>query len=101
MGRIVNRILIVALLALATLLLALEAKAYFATGEWRFVALGQRWFDLDKESLLLIQPAIERHITPALWPPVAALLQWPAWLPFLALAGLLLLVDRLAALRRR
>ena len=55
---------------LAILFFVLDALGYSMSGEWKMTALGQRWFEFDKDSLLLIQPAIERHISPSLWPPM-------------------------------
>jgi len=57
-----------------------------------------RWFQIHKNSLLLIQPAIERHIAVWLWPPLQWVLQQPAWLVpgVLAVVGLVV-----KAVRRR
>jgi hypothetical protein len=55
--------------------------------------LGAWWAWVDRGSLLLLQPAIERHLTPALWDPgVQTLLEWPAALDLLGLAALFGLV---------
>ena len=45
----------------------------------RLRALGEWWFRLDRDSLQIAQPAIERHVAPWLWDPVAlSLLESPA-----------------------
>ncbi|MEM6680022.1 MAG: hypothetical protein AAF675_19335 [Pseudomonadota bacterium] len=54
------------------LLVSIEA------GAWAPVALGQWWFEIHPNSLQLLQPAIERHVSPALWDPhVLGLLEGP------------------------
>ena len=82
--------------------LAAVGRDFFAwldTGAWASVPFGQVWFDLHKDSLLLIQPALERHVSPVLWDPVmTTILEAPAWLVF-AVPGVLLLT--LGSLRRR
>ena len=58
-------------------------------------ALGDIWFALHPNSLQLLQPAIERHVSPVLWDPfVLALLTWPASVEAIVLGALLLLVGR-------
>ncbi|MEM9443083.1 MAG: hypothetical protein AAGA73_21785 [Pseudomonadota bacterium] len=71
-------------------------------GEYRFElrALGSWWAELDRESLLLLQPAVERYVTPAVWDPgIQTLLEWPAAPQFLILGSVLMLIG--AWLRRR
>lgn len=86
---------------IAILFLVLDALGYSASGEWKTAPLGQRWFELHKDSLLLIQPAIERHISPSLWPPVQWTLTKPAWLVALAPAVFFWLLDQLWLKRRK
>jgi hypothetical protein len=86
--RLIGWLLIVA--ALAVLLYA--AWRWHQTGAWRMIPAGQLWFDLDRNSLLLAQPAIERHVARWLWSPViATILQWPAW-AVLGVPGIVLLL---------
>jgi hypothetical protein len=73
-------ILIAVLFGLALLFVAWDVTDYAAGGPWKIAPLGQRWFEVDKDSLLLIQPAIERHVAAWLWPPLQWVLQQPAWL---------------------
>lgn len=55
----------------------------------RLTALGEWWFWLAPESLQLLQPAIERHVSPALWDPgVQTLLEWPLAAELFAFSGL-------------
>lgn len=59
-----------------------------ATGGLR--ALGEWWFALHPTSLQLAQPAVERHVAPWLWDPVAlTLLRAPAALLLAGLAAAL------------
>ncbi|MEM7496357.1 MAG: hypothetical protein AAF371_00020 [Pseudomonadota bacterium] len=57
-----------------------DGIASLEAGEWAPVALGQWWAEIDRSSLLLLQPAIERHYDPALWQDVVQpVLEAPAW----------------------
>ncbi len=72
---------IAVLFGLALLFVAWDVMDYAAdTHPFKMAPLGQRWFDLHKDSLLLVQPAIERHIAVWLWPPFQWVLERPAWL---------------------
>src|SRR5262249_61472331 len=74
--RFVGWLLIIAALAV----LLNEAWGWYRNGQWATISAGKLWFDLHRDSLLLAQPAIERHVARSLWSPViATLLQWPAW----------------------
>jgi len=58
-------------------------------------ALGEWWFSLHPDSLQLLQPAVERHLSPALWDPgIQTLLEWPLAIEGLVLGSLLLLLGR-------
>jgi hypothetical protein len=81
MGRARGWIVAGVLFGLALLLVAWDVMDYAAdTQPFKTAPLGQRWFQLHRESLLLVQPAIERHIAVWLWPPVQRFLEQPAWL---------------------
>jgi hypothetical protein len=68
-------------------------------GPFRLSALGEWWFWLHPDSLQLLQPAIERHLSPSLWDPgVQTLLEWPLAAELFGLAGLCFVA---AAIRRR
>ncbi len=70
-----------------------------AAGGARLRALGEWWFRLDRDSLQLLQPAVERHLAVWLWDPVLlTLLEQPAALVF---GGLGLVLLAAAALARR
>ena len=91
-------ILIAILFGLALLFVAWDVMDYAAGNPWKNTPLGQRWFELHKNSLLLVQPAIERHIAVWLWPPFQWVLERPAWL-VPAVAGVLAVLIKIA--RRR
>jgi hypothetical protein len=56
------------------------------------IVFGELWYAIDPASLQLLQPAIQRHLHPALWDwVVQPVLLWWAWTVFTAL-GLALLV---------
>ena len=83
--------------------LAAEVASFVESGTLLAKPLGQVWRELDKDSLLLLQPAVERYLTPWLWQRVLfpLLLQPPiaAAGAFAALGFVLLLIARL--FRRR
>lgn len=84
--------------------LAAEVASFLASGKLLAKPLGQVWRELDKDSLLLVQPAVERYLTPWLWQRVLfpLLLQPPvaAAGAFAALGFVLLLIARLFRRRR-
>lgn len=94
-GRAVGWLLVLAALAMA----GRDVFAWLDTGVWDSKLLGELWHEVHSESLQLVQPAIERHVSPVLWNDVVfPILLAPAWLVF-AVPGILLLV--LSGLRRR
>lgn len=54
-------------LAVAAVAVAAEVVAVAGGGSLFGTPLGKVWFEFDRGSLLLLQPAIERHLTPWLW----------------------------------
>lgn len=78
------------LFGLALACLAGDVIASLTGGEgFRLRALGEWWAWIHRDSLLLLQPAIERHLSPALWDPgFQTVLEWPA-VADLAVAGAL------------
>ena len=68
----------------------------------RLATLGEWWFWADPDSLQLFQPAVERHVSPALWNAVIQpLLLMPLALELLGLGALLWLLSRAFGPRRR
>jgi hypothetical protein len=57
--------------------------------------LGDVWNAVNSTSLLLLQPAIERHVAVWLWDPVIlTVLTAPAWLVFAVIGAILMLLGR-------
>ena len=99
------RVLALTFLILAAGIAAVDVASSLAAGEApRLAALGEWWAWIDRDSLLLLQPAVERHISPALWDPgIQTLLEWPAAVEFAVLGaafGLLALWRRRRRTRR-
>jgi hypothetical protein len=80
MGRKGGWIAITALFGLAVVFMAWDVIDYAAGAPWTLAPLGQRWFELHRESLLLLQPAVERYLVPDLWWGIQWLLERPACL---------------------
>lgn len=92
MIRLVGTIVLAAAAASA----AYDAFALFTGRADRAAKVGEWWSYLHRNSLLLLQPAIERHVEPTLgswlWDPVMlTILTSPAWLA-LGILGLVLLL---------
>jgi hypothetical protein len=73
-------IAVAALFGLALLLAAWDVMDYAAGAPFKIAPLGQRWFEIHKDSLLLLQPAVERYLFPGLWSAIQWVLERPAWL---------------------
>ena len=86
-------------------LIALAADLYsslLTDGIIRLAALGEWWAWIHRDSLLLLQPAVERHISPALWDPgIQTVLEWPAAADFAGLGAIFWLLHHLIRRRRR
>ena len=82
-GRVIGWIFVGAAIAS----LGWDFYVWASTGILSLSAAGELWFMLDKDSLLIAEPAISRHIPfigPWLWHPViSTVLTWPAVLVFL------------------
>lgn len=94
-SRAVGWLLVLAALAMA----GRDVFAWLDTGVWDSKLFGELWHEVHSGSLQLLQPAIERHVAPALWNNlIFPILLAPAWLVF-AVPGVVLLF--LGGLRRR
>jgi hypothetical protein len=90
--RVAVRLAGLLLLLGAVLAAAWQFQIWAQSGRFLPLALGQAWFNLDPESLNLVQAVVERHIWPPLWDPVIlTVLRWPAW-AVLGLPALILLI---------
>jgi hypothetical protein len=86
-GRVIGWLLLIA----AGITLVGDIIVWSQTGTWRLSAAGELWSKLDRNSLNLVQSAIQRYVSPKLWDPVIqTILQFYALL-VLAIPGLLLL----------
>ncbi len=83
--------------------LAVDLYSSLSTdGVIRLAALGEWWAWIHRDSLLLLQPAVERHISPALWDPgIQTVLEWSAAGDFAGLGAIFWLLRRRKGRRRR
>nr|WP_321455054.1 hypothetical protein [uncultured Cohaesibacter sp.] len=67
--------------ALSLLALVLDGVRSIAANRIVMKSLGETWFEINRESLNLVQAVIQRNVHPLVWDPVA---QWilltPAWI---------------------
>jgi hypothetical protein len=97
------RALAVLFLLLGLITLAVDLYSSLSTdGIIRLAALGEWWAWIHRDSLLVLQPAVERHISPALWDPgIQTVLEWPAAADFAGLGAIFWLLHRWGRRRRR
>ncbi len=77
-------------------------SSLLADGTIRLAALGEWWAWIHRDSLLLLQPAVERHISPVLWDPgIQTILELPATVNFAGLGMIFWLLYRWRRWRRR
>jgi hypothetical protein len=99
-GRIIGWIfLLIGLFVLSRDLILLgigyDLFAWLNTRHAAPIVLGELWYAINPASLQLLQPAIQRHIHPALWDwVVQPMLLWWAWPVFTVLGSALLLLCR-------
>ena len=102
--RIIRFILVllgVAAFLIAGVAFAAEIMAFAADGKLLAKPLGKIWFELHKNSLLLLQPGIERYLHPWLWGGIVQpLLERPPLAAAGAFAGLGLVLVLLGRLFR-
>ena len=71
------------LVLLATTFLAYDLMQWqLQGGAFKATAASWVWVALNKNSLLLLQPAIERHLWAPLWTLLQAILAWPVFVVF-------------------
>ena len=76
-----------------------DVLAWVSDGRLRLSALGEWWFWLHRDSLQVLQPAIERHVESwlpfTIWDPgVQTLLEWPLAAELGALSMIFYLFSR-------
>ncbi|MEL6337753.1 MAG: hypothetical protein AAFS07_03245 [Pseudomonadota bacterium] len=87
---------------LAIVLLGHDVLRSVQAGAWTPFAFGELWYRVHPGSLQLLQPAVERHLHPALWDPwIQGVLVGPAFAVPLVIALVLLMLARAFRPRRR
>ena len=82
-------------LVMTVITVVLDITKSIANSAIVMTTLGEYWAELNRESLLLLQPAVERYLHPFFWDPVIQnILLSPCWLVFFLLAILLLWLGR-------
>jgi hypothetical protein len=95
MIRFVLRTLGILFVAAAFFFVVYDGTRWIANGKFEPTSLGFLWAQLNQDSLLLLQPAIERHVAVWLWQLVIQpILEQPAFLPFAILGAVLMLLGR-------
>ncbi|HEX9491201.1 MAG TPA: hypothetical protein VF930_13010 [Stellaceae bacterium] len=97
---LIGRIIAVLLLIGAALVTLQDAIGWYTTGVFEPTVVGTLWHKYSPNTLLLAQPAIQRHVSPWLWDNVIihVLLFWAA--PTLAVPALILLWQTRGRRRR-
>ena len=89
----------IVLLLGAAVTVGLDAVAWWQSGSWPWITVGELWHRLDSSSLQIAQAAVQRYIHPAIWDPIIlTVLLWPAVVVF-GVSGLVLAL--LSRTRRR
>ncbi len=99
MVRFLIRALGLLVLAAAVVSAGYDGFKSYGEGTILITKVGDAWSSIDRDSLLLLQPAIERHIEPYigawLWDPVIlTVLTSPLWLVLGVIGVVLLLLGR-------
>jgi len=77
------------------ILLIYDGTKSIAAGMVLTKPFGETWNDINSNSLLLLQPAIERHVAVWLWDPVMlSILTAPTWLVLGVIGIVLILLSR-------
>lgn len=95
MIRFVLRFFGIWILAAAFVFLVYDGTKSIAAGMALTKPFGETWNDINSNSLLLLQPAIERHVAVWLWDPVIlSILTAPTWLVLGVIGIILVLLGR-------
>ena len=96
------RVLSMLFFALGMIILAVDLySSLTADGAPRLAALGEWWAWIHRDSLLLLQPAVERHISPVFWDPgIQTVLEWPLAIELAVLGTICWLLRRRKRQRR-
>ncbi|MCF6304022.1 MAG: hypothetical protein L3J33_01440 [Rhodobacteraceae bacterium] len=72
-----------------------NASQGYLSAEFKFAPIGQIWSEIHFGSLQVVQPAIERYLSPDIWEyGVLPVLLWPAAPVFLTLSVLFWVIRR-------
>jgi hypothetical protein len=83
------------MLAAAFIFLVYDGAGWVANGVLNSMQLGTLWASIHQNSLLQLQPAVERHVAGWLWNPVImTILEQPVWLVFAVIGVVLILLGR-------
>jgi hypothetical protein len=96
MIRFIFRFLGFWILAAGFIFFVYDGARWLANNRLDVTSVGQVWANIHQESLLLLQPAVERHVAPWLWQSALQpyILEQPAWLVLGILGMLLMLIGR-------
>lgn len=95
MIRFLFRFLGLWILAAAFLLFVYDGTKSIAGNTIFITKTGDLWSNIHQNSLLLLQPAIERHVAVWLWDPVVlSILTAPAWVVFGVIGIVFILIGR-------
>jgi len=96
------RIVALILILLGCVVLGYDAVVFLDRGDFPMTQIGTIWAAIHRNSLLLLQPAIERHVHPAIWEWfIFPVLQQSAAVVFIGLGVAILLLRALARRRAR
>jgi hypothetical protein len=83
------------MLAAAFIFLVYDGAGWVANGVLNSMQVRTLWASIHQSSLLLLQPAVERHVAGWLWNPVImTILEQPVWLMFGVIGVVLILLGR-------
>ena len=83
------------LVAAAFFFFVYDGTQWIANAKFSFTSLGYVWAQVNQNSLLLLQPAIERHVAVWLWQDVIQrILEQPIWAIFTILGAIFMLLGR-------
>ena len=77
------------------------ARALTSQRGFRLLDTGEVWADLHRSSLLTLQPAVERYLTPWLWDPVILTILTTPLTPMALILGTFILIATSPRLRLR
>jgi hypothetical protein len=96
MIRFVLRMIGLICLAGSFVFLVYDGTRSIANGSLEMTQVGYIWASIHRDSLLLFQPAVERHLSPWLWQGVIQpyFLEQPIWLVLAIIGAVLILLGR-------